>query len=54
MAFLLPFIPAIAEAVGTGALTGGAGYLAGSALKKLGFILALQENLLSNTPFAIH
>ena len=37
MAFLLPFLPAIAEAVGTGALAGGGGYLASSALKKMGF-----------------
>jgi hypothetical protein len=37
MAFLLPFLPAIAEAVGTGILSGGAGYLAQKGLKKAGF-----------------
>ncbi len=40
MAFLLPFIPAIAEVAsiaGTGALAGGSGYLATQALKKSGF-----------------
>ena len=40
MAFLLPFIPAIAEVAGiagTGAVAGGAGYLTTQALKKAGF-----------------
>ena len=37
MAFLLPFLPAIAEAVGTGVLSGAGGYVATKALKKMGF-----------------
>ena len=37
MAFLLPFLPAIAEAVGTGIVSGASGYGATKLLKKMGF-----------------